>query len=524
MKEDKLSRRHFLQGSSGLLVALPMLPSLLPRLARGQSVTLPKFMVIVGSEHGGTGARDWYPEGLGGVYSESILNQLSKRQLFSGTDAEGMNHEILHGRLRDFLSSQSGHPGGDVDSGQQRVSYILGAHLNPYIDSMNFYRGIDIGPEYAGHGVGVISGNMAAVANSATYRNLPKSPSLDYFLGQHEKFYGANSTHSVPRLFFGGRSLSYDLEGAPIGGLSANQMFTNLFSKYDKNPTKIALNNDRKLLVDHILQDYKNLTQGAYGLGRKISSEDKQKVENHVGLLADLQRKYVNTQSSCGDVVRQPAATTLEDQIQILVAAYTCGATRLGAIWAPIGSNHPNYHDSVAHSVNASEEIRMIHTNAFRWQSINVIQKLLDGLRNAPLAEGKSVFDQSLVYWMHESGVETHSGSSVNLVSFGNAGGALNTGYFVDYRNRSNRGHFKNQTGGHPGLLVNQWYATALHAMGLTKADYAHVSVGEQYGSVHHSNQWPRANAAYHGHMNHIPYPDRLYTAASNPLPIVVGE
>jgi len=500
------------------MVALPILPSLLPK-AHAQ-VPSPSNLIIIGSEHGGTGYRDWYPQAL-----RDPLNpppSLTEQQLFTGSATDGMDHKIRHARLNTLLTAEPGHPGGDVDSGQARLSYILNSQFNPYIEKMNLYQGIDIGPEYQGHGVGVISGNISGVSNSATYRDLQATPSLDQFLAAHPNFYGGASDHSVGSIIIAGRSLSWDssFQRLPSNGSSANGLFNNVFSKYDQDPQAIAKRQQKKFLVDKVLEDYNNLMSGAYGLGRKISSEDRQKVEGQIESLFNIQKKVTGASNNCS-LVGAPATNDWDTRLDLIVAAMNCGATRLATLWSPVMSNIPNYHQDVAHQAGSDAGRRLDHSNNFRSQTNTIVAKLIEKMDAVDVGGGKTLLDQSLVYWQHESGVATHSGYSVNLVSFGSANGFLNTGHFVDYRNLSNYGLANNKKfETKPGLLVNQWWTTICQAMGMRPQDYE--TGGEPgYGTFHRSTRYPYGSAGWHGHRDHLPYPERIYQATGNTLPII---
>ncbi len=157
MKYDSLSRRHFLQGVGGSLLALPLLPSLMPR-AHASSLPTNKFLVLISSGHGGTGHNsDWYPAELVDNLESA---KLTKQVLFPAAGASLPEHIIRHARLKNILSTGSGHEMGNVDNGTPRLSYILGSFLNPYLDKMNFIRGMDGAMSYYGHSWGVYGGHV----------------------------------------------------------------------------------------------------------------------------------------------------------------------------------------------------------------------------------------------------------------------------------------------------------------------------------------------------------------------------
>lgn len=520
MKKNDFSRRYFLQGIGGSLLALPILPSLFPK-ALAQELADRRFLVIIGSEHGGGGYRDWYPLALRNP--EIPYAALNTFQIYSGAEADGLDHKGRWGRLSDLLSVEAGHPGGNVDNGQARLSYILGSHLNPYLDKMNFYQGIDIGPEYQGHGTGPISGNIAKAVNSTIYRGLTPTASLDFFLSRHAKFYSEGEGHSVGSVIFPGRALSFNVNGDtnPPNANNTQDLFNAVFSKYDSDPAQVKAREQKAFVVDRVLEDYNNFLNGAYGLGRKLSSEDRKSVEAHIQNVHETQKKLaVPSNTSCGGVA-EPSNNDWDTKLNLLVAAFNCGATRLSTIWCPIMNTHPDYHASVVHVADGTNAEQLIHSTDLRRQSTEIVGALVKKMDEVNLGSGKSLLDQSLVFWQHESGVRTHSGNSVSLVSFGGAGGSIKTGYFVDYRNMSNFAFSRDKIcTTRPGLLVQQWWANVLQAMGLSPGDFE-VGGEKGYGTFYRSSYYPAASADYHGHKNHIPYPERVYAGASNKLPIV---
>jgi hypothetical protein len=67
------------------------------------------------------------------------------------------------------------------------------------------------------------------------------------------------------------------------------------------------------------------------------------------------------------------------------------------------------------------------------------------------------------------------------MIAAGCAGGFLQTGQYVDYRNLQQQAHAPgadNAVTSHVGLVYNQWLGTVLQAMGLTPSEYESGSHG----------------------------------------------
>src|SRR6188472_3231414 len=130
-----LRRRQFLRGLGGTLLALPFLPSLLPRIASAQDPVRPKFFVA-------------FTTGNGGGWLESIFpgdSTLTERQTYAG-------RTIQRGDLVPRVSGS-----------RASLSPILSASstaLTPRIASkMNVISGFDV-PFEIGHHRGFL-GNFA---------------------------------------------------------------------------------------------------------------------------------------------------------------------------------------------------------------------------------------------------------------------------------------------------------------------------------------------------------------------------
>src|SRR5258708_6176580 len=61
MKYNPISRRMFLQGAGSTMLAIPFLPSMLPRSAWGQTIVPPKRFISVVSEYDIGHNSNWYP-------------------------------------------------------------------------------------------------------------------------------------------------------------------------------------------------------------------------------------------------------------------------------------------------------------------------------------------------------------------------------------------------------------------------------------------------------------------------------
>jgi len=531
MKYDPMSRRFFLQGLGGSMLMLPVLPSLIP-MAHAQTATPEKFLILIGSDHGGTGIDDWFPAPVVNNLNASSLTQYT---LFPTGGPNNLDHIIRHGRLNQMLTANPGHAGGNVDNGQARLSYVLGSFFNPFLSKMNVFRGIDGGMFYSGHSNGIFSGNLKAAVN-ANVDELEPWPSLDRFLAGSSKFYPDKTKISTDVLNLG--SMSYlangDLVPRTQGRIS--DYYNILFNKYEQNstPAEIAQREKKEFLLDRVLGDYNRFLRGAHGPARTLSSVDKQRVEEHAEKLHELQKRSQNVINTCGDVTGPNGPNSFShsqvgfEQVAIsynlladlITSAFKCGSTK--ALSLTLGSTGEtysgNYHQDIAHRCT-EPAIQLVHNTMFRWQAENVVSKLVEKL-DADSIDGQSgsILDNALVQWTHECGTETHQQDSIGCINFGSLGGHFNTGNYVDYRNMKNMGLITGSLNGRrPGLPIQQLWANIIQGFNFNRSDFErHGRSG--YGDTSR-NDFPRGNANLN--RGHQPYPSRVRGSLSGPLPII---
>jgi hypothetical protein len=113
----------------------------------------------------------------------------------------------------------------------------------------------------------------------------------------------------------------------------------------------------------------------------------------------------------------------------------------------------------------------MVESYRFFFQ--NGMYDLMQRLDSQTSPSGKTVLDQSLMFWTHESGHQTHSSMDLPVVTAGGAGGGLNTGRYVDYRNMNRRLYAGGPTlMGYQGMPYNRFLGTVLQAMGVPPSVY----------------------------------------------------
>jgi hypothetical protein len=179
--------------------------------------------------------------------------------------------------------------------------------------------------------------------------------------------------------------------------------------------------------------------------------------------------------------------------MDVLVAAFSCNATRIGAFgfgdtsgFSPgfAASGQTDWHQDVAHQwyIDQPQSWLVQSYQGLFEQVFLYLASALDGIQDV---NGQTVLDNSLLVWGQECCMETHNQYGIQTVSFGGAGGALNTGLYCDYRymggpcpiSPANDAGTNASTAlsgyvTYPGLLWEQWLATQLLAMGVPASQW----------------------------------------------------
>jgi hypothetical protein len=490
-----MPRRLFLRGAGGAILALPFLESLAPRTARAQA-SGPKRLIVVKSFSTQI-VKEWYPRFEGNGY-------VLKNERYSGSKADGttlLTNPLVSGLpytqapLTDFQTTSG-------------ISGILGEKLNPYLSKLNLIRGLDFLPE-VNHNYGGLLGNFSSCTNATpcTADELGDIPTIDQVLAYSPKFYPTVPAQRYLHLSQGvSDSMSYTDRGtggaveqlkARTNPLDAfNDLFGGAATPSEPGDSSAPMNDADGLLVDRVIEEYRTLSQSS-----RLSAADRQKLDQHIQLMAELQAKLsVRPMLSCVTPAEPESLSNNEStdaadiqrkwdlMLDLVQAALLCDRTRIItlAVHKALGPG-PDPGDAALtghyHSENAAggtwhglahdwgnENSRRMLTGINQWIANEFFAKLLEKL---DVAEGDStILDNSLVYWGNELGFN-HLAYSVPCLTAGGAGGAITTGRYLDYIDWEGRAYFSQEDGNViRGIPHNQFLVSVLQAMGLSPADY----------------------------------------------------
>ena len=511
-----VSRRIFLRGAGGALLAMPFLQSLLPRAAQAQAATAPKRFIVF-KTFSTQLIKQWYPAFAGNGYA-------LKDSKYSGSKADGTT--LLTQPLAGGPYTWA--PLADLRT-EQGISAILGPKLNPFLDKLTLIRGLDFLPT-VNHNFGGLLGNFSSCTNATPCDadSLTDVPTIDQVLAYSPKFYestpGLRSLHLSQGV---GDAMSYSDGGQPGGAVqqlktrtNPRDAFNDLFAGVTvPDAGGAAMADPDALLVDKVAEQYRALKASS-----RLSAEVKLKVEQHINLLAEVEaRLSTTTKLSCtkpaepGSLENNSGTNPADIRqkwdlfLDLVVAAISCDRTRVVTIGVhkalgpgPDPSDAQlagHYHSEdasggtwhgLAHDFGNDNSRRML-AGINGWIANELFAKLLGKLDVAENG-GQTLLDNSLVYWGNELGFN-HIAHGVPCLLAGSAGGFIKTGRYLDYIDWDGKAYFSQEDGNViKGIPHNRFLVTALQAMGLSPADYER---GDQpgYGSTSTSgrdgNLWP---------------------------------
>jgi hypothetical protein len=500
-RKDGASRRQFLKGVGGFTLAIPLLPSLLPKEAFAQGMPNRKRFAQMCTNHGGLWHSNMFP----------AASMLTEQMAYKGRTAR-------RGDLR--LSAQGSRVG---------VSPIVSApadRLTPaLLAKMNIVAGLDI-PFYIAHNTGAHLGNYARNDGNGRDGMMVQSqprPTIDQIMAWSPEFY---ATPVRQRVMIVGNRYSYYWSNPATrtgtiqqidGTRDSLELFDQVFGPITPGPM-------RRPIVDRVLENYRRLRNGS----SRLSTGDRRRLDEHMQGLSELERRLTAT-VSCGALTRptQGSISLLrtsdyglvpERQAQahalyndVIALAFACGASRLAvvAVEDTYSTFSGDWHQDIAHKshlpgMTEQMTIAAAHQYFFANTFLDLARKL-DALTDI---DG-TVLDNTLLVWSQESGNMTHENQSMPLVTFGSGGGGLRTGSFVDYRDTSREMGERYQGTPEPrytGLIWNQWLANALQVMGIPAAQWEEPGggFGVPFVGTDYRSFYPAA--ALTGYSDRLPY------------------
>jgi hypothetical protein len=485
MNPKSFDRRKFLGAGVGSL-AVPFLPSLLPRAARAQGITIPKRILIIGHEYG-----HYLPQ----FYPEPAA-------------PERFADDVFYKKLTEL-------PGP--------ISTVLGPRFDPFRSRMNVYRGLDQ-TTGAGHNTCVA---LCAASAPKEDGNIPPKygQSIDTLLQNSLAIY--KQTPQVRSVRVGGLKWSWDRGSDGIG--IRVPYFNNDVALYDylfggaiTDPTAAKLETQQRTLIVGRLREHLK----ALAAHPRLGALDKQRLERHASSIKELERAVEPStrpgggQCTFAKQVAYGSTYPLEAQYQnfadSIVTAFSCDLTRVAVMTifdftADKKRSRADFHGTSHSREKTTQALPRTESAAFSTWISDRVANVLEKLDAVVEADGTKLLDNTLVLWATElSQGDDHRGECLPVVTIGNARNpALKTGYYLDYRQKplfyyANRHDFPPMGRSYTQLLV-----TVMRTMGLQPGEYMSAGDGGGFG------MFDDTHAYQSGHYK----PYRLHR--NSPLPFI---
>ena len=484
-----ISRRMFLKGAGGALLAIPFLPSITTRAFASGPVVGPvgKCFMGLSTFHGDIWGGNMYPD-------EALLTQ----------ETPYAGRQVRHGTLPTAPNAQ----------GVLQWSPVLAAHdslLTPSLaQKFNVLRGMDICWSI-GHHRGQNLGNFTQSGSSTTHAGPWVAPTIDQVMAYSPSFYSAEDlasrmTQRSMCISSGSLSWNYTSPTSKQGDLVVQPAHASNVSlyKYLFQPGTIYNGIDQSI-VDGI--------KGSYALLKKhprLSKGDLIRLNGHIEKMYEVERlvglaKTFQDNAMTPDLPNQdtlvlegtpnypadPAlqALSCELMIEMIVLAFSTGTCRIGT-WPNrlrfLAEQIGNWHGMIAHASLGTAKAQQLAVAYNRGTFEHIMVKLAAKMDEVLMADGTTLLDNSLIVWTNEHGQVTHqAGPQYPVITAGSAGGYFKTGKFVDFSDQTaplvtpDANTLALKPGiltEYAGLYYNQFLANALLAMDIPANEWEHFS------------------------------------------------
>ncbi|MFK7927933.1 MAG: DUF1552 domain-containing protein [Myxococcota bacterium] len=497
------SRRMFLTGLAGSVVAIPFLPSLLPRALRSQAMAgegdVPRRFVAV-KAYNGAPVLDFYPRTAPSGYStrgrDGTVELTDRLPVATGNHSNGQPYYGNSAPLSDFRDTGLGN--------------IFGTAFNPYLDAMTLFRGLDFMPNL-NHNDGGFLGNLGLrtsgvggalpgaminatidhvmAASAAVYPTAPTGPRVLH-LGTR-----TNTCSFAPRDPNNVLATGLDSVEQATAITDPRIAFDAIFGRYEPGE---GTSSPSTLLVDRVVADYRRARES-----RMLSADDRQALDRHLTYLEELEQKInqgggrvcdpgdspgsLNTGGEFDVDVNQVEAF-FDQMVDLIALAFSCDMTRIVTLDVqkmviPDGGGRFGMGDSqnpfAAGRANWHLQAHNWDANAKRWLGLgqqwiaqHLLVRLLSRLDAVVEPDGESLLHHSMVLWGNELSFN-HLNYSVPTALFGRGGGAIRAGRYMDYVDWDRPVRFSQHDGAViEGVQYNRLLVTIMQAMGLTPEEY----------------------------------------------------
>jgi len=427
-KHDQNSRRDFLKAFGALGASFSFLPSLLSLDAKGQSLSIPKRLVLIRTAHG-TRKENWEP------------------LIAAPTQVA---NDVRVGQLQTLYQSNG-------------INKLLDANFVPYLNQLTFIKGLDI-LVGMGHNAGGAFGHFAYDDGFET---------IDQYLARSAKFY-QGFTPVVDSLIFSPQGfcsyINQNGELKPRTGYSDPRAAFDLFFNLTKS-SNLARNSTA---IESALKRYQLLKTNP-----RLSVEDKKILDTQMYLLSEMGNKFKTIKSVATPTNPIPSGNLSYTQLYeayidvgILTLFNNLSKILVINIEAADGVDSSSWH---AASHDSETQPSPMHYKGSYWAAQKVFLRVVQKMSEITEANGRSMLDNSLVFWGGEmSQGAGHVHENMPAVLAGSAQGFIKPGQILDYSQYGVPPVPSNNMGDnqHIGRPYNQLLNTILQSMGMSPSDY----------------------------------------------------
>jgi hypothetical protein len=309
--------------------------------------------------------------------------------------------------------------------------------------------------------------------------------SADWIIEKSANFYSATPLQRAIRFSVNpGRGFSFSRVNGMAAGLPFidrdSALFSQVFSGFTGGGTgSAAARYQKKAAISAKIMERLNGLMSS----RRISAFDRERLQSHLDVMSSLRSKYLNPPPvpvSCtvpsisyynqyaGDV-RQKIYNNVND---IITAAFSCDITRVACVYIEDFDDR-NTDGSAFHGLSHTDAPTESTQYAawMRWIGDRVAD-LCVKLDNILEADGSTMLDNTLVFWGGEISNYWHRGESMPAVLVGSAAGKLQTGYYVDYRQRPFKYYAGRTDFPAAGRPYTQLLCSIMQAVGIQPSEY----------------------------------------------------
>jgi hypothetical protein len=414
----ELSRRKLLGGLSALTVALTS-PIWRAATVFGADVNAKVAKRFIGLfSANGTVAKSFFQEGAGSELPISLMPILAPLETY-----------------------------------KDKLLVLKGVHMNSTIEDQLGVAGAvkPGGPHMKGPGAMLTGGSL--LAGSFTGSGGPAGwadrQSVDQFIADR-----IGKDTAFPSLEFGVRIegqeplrvISYKGPNQPNTAVDDPfQVYSRIFANANLSQDQLKqLIAERQSVLDFLKDDINRLEA-------RVNSEDRARLEAHLGGIRGIEQGLKNQVSACKPLTMPdkfdphamdqfPVVSKL--QLDLMLLAHTCNMTRVSTFmwgnadswqhfpWIGLDEEHHELSHAADDDAVANEKLVKINV----WHNEQV-KYLLDGLSAAQEPDGSSMLDSSLILMGNELGAgNTHTYKNIPWVIAGGASGYLKTGRQLNYQ------------------------------------------------------------------------------------------